>query len=121
MQISTSARCKSQLVRCARCKPQLVHRLEVGTTFHSTTFQSNKINSNERAQCACLCGARISIQDRKGVRSQGHIQEFKFGGGGGGGGGGVWAKGRHLTAENTLSATLAGFVYSHGRIQQRAI
>ena len=63
-------------------------RLEVGTTFHSTTFQSNKINSNERAQCACLCGARISIQDRKGVRSQGHIQDFKFGGGGGGGGGG---------------------------------
>ena len=39
----------------------------------------------------------------------------------GGEGGRVWAKGRHLTAENTLSATLAGFVYSHGRIQQRAI
>ena len=35
-------------------------------------------------------------------------------------GGGGGAKGR---AENTLSATLAGFVhvYSHGRIQQRAI
>ena len=72
---------------------------------------------------ALVYAARASAYKiEKGYVVRGISRILSLGGGGGGGGGGrVWAKGRHLTAENTLSATLAGFVYSHGRIQQRAI
>ena len=88
---------------------------------HSTAPHSNLIRLIVmKGRNALVYAARASAYKiEKGYVVRGISRNLSLGGGGGGGG--VWAKGRHLTAENTLSATLAGFVYSHGRIQQRAI